>query len=56
MKISPEVGESSPAKIPRRVDFPEPEGPTTAKEEAACKFKLISVSYTHLTLPTSPKV
>ena len=32
-------------KSPRRVDFPEPDGPTTAKEEAASNFKFILVKY-----------
>lgn len=30
MRIEPEVGVSSPARIPRSVDFPEPDGPVRA--------------------------
>ena len=46
IKISPEVGLSRPANIPKSVYFPEPEGPITAKDEEAFTVKLILSSMT----------
>ena len=42
INISPDEGESKPANIPNKVDLPDPDGPTTANEEEALTFKLIS--------------
>ena len=38
----PEVGVSSPAKIPRSVDLPDPDGPTIARLSDSKRTKLIS--------------
>ena len=46
MNISPDEGESKPARIPNKVDLPEPDGPTTASDEDALTFKFISSKIT----------